>query len=69
MTSPFTEFGRAPDEYELYLYEPDKPEDVLRAVLEGEGFEEKEGWWTKPVGRDGMKAAVLSLDRALKDRT
>ena len=58
-------FGELPDGYELYLGEPQKPGDKLRAVLEGNGFEDKKGWWTKDLERAEMKFAVLSLDRAL----
>ncbi|MBB3355565.1 hypothetical protein FHT70_005528 [Rhizobium sp. BK049] len=57
--------GDVPDAYELYLGEPREPGRKLRPVLEDEGFEKREGWWTKLVGRDEMKDAVLSLDRAL----
>ena len=57
--------GNAPDGYELYLDDPQEPGGGLRAVLEAEGFEEKEGGWTKVVDRGGMKSAVSSLDRAL----
>ena len=57
--------GNAPDAYQLYLHEPQEPGSELRTVLEDEGFEQKDGRWTKVVDRGGMKAAVLSLDRAL----
>jgi hypothetical protein len=57
--------GESPDCYELYLGEPEIPEDELRAVLEDEGFESKQGWWTKDLKRAEMKSAVLALDLAL----
>ena len=55
----------AADEYELRLDEPQEPEGNLRAVLEDEGFEQQGGWLTRLVDRAEMKAAVLTLDRAL----
>lgn len=59
---------KAPDVYELYLREPQEPGSELRNVLEVEAFEEKDGRWKKVVDRVGMKAAALTLDRALKQR-
>lgn len=60
--------GESPDRYDLYLGESEKPEDELRAVLEGEGFDEEQGWWTKDVERAEMKSAVLALDYALSHK-
>ena len=53
------------DGYELYLDDPDGPEGSLRTVLEDVGFEEREGWLTRIVGRAEIKTAVLTLDRTL----
>ena len=61
-------FRDAPDGYEFYLGEPQEPGSKLRAALEDEGFEERKGRWIKLVSRSGMKAAVLSLDRALQQQ-
>jgi hypothetical protein len=59
-------FGELPDKYELYLGEPQEPGNKLRALIAGEGFEEKQGWWTKDVERAKMKSAVISLDHFLQ---
>ena len=56
--------SQAPDSYELYLEEPEEPKDKLIAILEGVGFEEKEGWWTKDVERSDIQAQALALARA-----
>ena len=53
------------DGYELYLDETKEPEVNLRAVLEGDGFEERDGWLTRRVDRAEIKTAVLTLDRTL----
>jgi len=61
----YLSLGESPDGYELHLKGPEEPGGELRAVLEDEGFEEKQGCWTKSVERTEMKSQVLSLDRAL----
>ena len=53
------------DGYKLYLDETEEPEVNLRAVLEGDGFEERDGWLTRRVDRAEIKTAVLTLDRTL----
>lgn len=53
------------DEYELYLEEPEEPSDQLRAILEDEGFEDRDGWLTKDVELTEMKPQVFSLAGAL----
>ena len=61
----YLSFGNeAPDWYELYLYEPKKPQGELLAILEGVGFKKKRGWWTKDVERSDMKSEALALARA-----
>lgn len=62
-------FSEAPDIYELYLEEPDEPKDKLVAILEGAGFEEKEGWLTKDVKRSDIQAHVLALARSFAQQT
>ena len=54
----------APDWYELYLEEPQKPKGKLRAILERVGFEKKKGYWTKDVKRSKIKSESLALARA-----
>ena len=56
--------SEAPASYELYLEEPEEPKDKLIAILEGVGFEEKDGWWTKDVERGDIQAQALALARA-----
>ena len=56
------------DGYELYLAEPNDPNDLegnLRTVLEDNGFEEQDGWLTRSVERVEIKAAVRSLASTL----
>ena len=51
--------------YQLGLDQPRQPGNKLRAVLKDQGFEDKAGRWIKLLDRAEMKAAVLTLDRAL----
>jgi len=53
------------DGYELYLEEPEEPSDQLRAILEDEGLEDRDGWLTKDVELTEMKPQVFSLAGAL----
>lgn len=62
-------FSEAPNIYELYLEEPDEPNDKLVAILEGAGFKEKEGWLTKDVERSDIQAQVLALARSFAQQT
>ena len=57
------------DSYELYLEEPEEPKDELISILEGAGFEEKEGWLTKDVKRTDIQAQALALARAFAQET
>ena len=61
----YLRYKEAADRYELQLEKPQETEGELRAVLEDEGFEMKNGCWTRLVDRAEMKATVLALDGAL----
>ncbi len=62
----FLRLADSPDEYALSLVKPRKPSDELRATLEDEGFEDKDGRLTKNVELTEMKPKYFrSLARAL----
>ncbi len=65
----YLSLGDSPDGYELYLEEPEEPSDQLRAILEDEGFEDRDGWLTKDVELTEMKPQVFSLAGALAQET
>lgn len=65
----YLSLGDSPDGYELYLEEPEEPSDQLRAILEDEGFEDRDGWLTKDVELIEMKPQVFSLAGALAQET
>lgn len=65
----YLSISEAPDRYELYLEEPEEPNDELIAILEGAGFVEKEGWLTKDVQRSDIESQVLALGRAFAQET
>jgi hypothetical protein len=65
----YLSLGDSPDGYELYLEDPEEPSDQLRAILEDEGFEDRDGWLTKDVELTEMKPQVFSLAGALAQET
>jgi len=65
----YLSLGDSPDGYELYLEEPEEPSAQLRAILEDEGFEDRDGWLTKDVELTEMKPQVFSLAGALAQET
>lgn len=61
--------SEAPDSYLLYLNEPEEPKDELITILNGAGFEEKEGLLTKVVERHDIHAQAVALARAFPHET